>query len=398
MKIAIFSDQFYPELSGIPDSIGALGKELGRRGHRVRFYVPRYSKHDYHKSSAHEKDTSFGVNVEVVRFPSFAITSPSGQGRGVIPAPWDWGKVRSFHPDVIHTQMNGGMGINALCAARQFKIPLVGTNHTAIRAYREFYPIKTEWFADFLLKFSNWYYGKCDFVSAPSQSVADEMREFGFVKECHTVSNPIDTETFCSLPNKKWLREQFGLSDKAVIFASHLSAEKNIDVLIRAMTIVTKEIPDAQLAVAGHGPSEKELRDLAASQGITHAVKFLGFINKPSLAEAYNASKAFVIASTAETQSMVMMQAMAAELPIIAAESRALPEYVNHKNGFLVEPGNAAAFAEKIIYLLRHPAERKKLGEGGRELAETCSVPAIAETWEKIYENLVKSYNKGTSS
>ncbi len=394
MRIAIFSDQFYPELSGVVDSIIALGKELAKRGHDVHFYVPRYSERDYQKVGLHEKDSEFGEKIGITRISSFPLASPSGQGRIVMPMPWDWRRAVAFKPDIIHTQMFGGIGLDAIMAARKLRIPLVGTNHTAVRAYREFYPIQQEWFANLFLKYANWYYGKCNFVTAPSYSVLEEMQQFGFKTACRALSNPIDTETFRSLPNKEWLRKQFGFSKNTIMFASHLSAEKNIDVVIRALPLVKKEVPDAELAIAGKGPSENDLKKLAIELSIKDSVKFLGFLNKPSLAEAYNASKAFAIASTAETQSMVTMQAMATGLPIIAANARALPEYVSEKNGFLVEPGSVQKFAEKMIYLLKHPSIGKKLGENGRKSTLLFSVPEISRAWEKIYEKAVRDYNR----
>ena len=393
MRIAIFSDNFYPELSGITDSITALGKELAKRGHAVQYYAPYYSKRDYERVGLREKDAEFGERIGVTRFWSFPAHAPSGQGRGVIPTPWHWLGAKAFRPDIIHTQLFYGTGLEALIAARLLKIPLVGTNHTAVKAYSQFYPIKQEWFANLLLKYANWYYGKCGFVTAPSRSVLEEMQQFGFKTTCRSLSNPIDTETFRPLPNKEWLRKQFGFSEKTIIFASHLSVEKNIDVLIRALPLVRKEIPNAELAIAGKGPSESDLKKLAIELGVKDSVKFLGYLNKPSLAEAYNASKAFVIASTAETQSMVTMQAMATGLPIIATNSRALPEYVTKKNGFLVEPEDVRAFAEKIIYLLQRPSVGKKLGENGKKMTQKFSVKEITNEWERIYENVIKSYN-----
>src|SRR3989344_9271768 len=101
MRVAIFSDNFYPELSGITDSIIALGKELARRGHYVRFYAPHYSKNDYQKVNAREKDSEFGERIGVTRFWSFPASAPSGQGRGVVPTPWHWLNAKAFQADLI---------------------------------------------------------------------------------------------------------------------------------------------------------------------------------------------------------------------------------------------------------------------------------------------------------
>jgi glycosyltransferase involved in cell wall biosynthesis len=90
----------------------------------------------------------------------------------------------------------------------------------------------------------------------------------------------------------------------------------------------------------------------------------------------------------------VMMQAMASGLPIVGVRARGLPEYINDKNGFIVEPDNAAAMAEKIALLLKDRVAAKILGAGARTYAEQFSETAIAERWERIYKDAIKDYNE----
>ena len=80
------------------------------------------------------------------------------------------------------------------------------------------------------------------------------------------------------------------------------------------------------------------------------------------------------------------MQAMAAGLPVIGVKARALPEYINNKNGILVEPDDSEALAKKIIFLFKNPRKRKILGDGARKFAFNFSSESIAKAWEKIYE------------
>lgn len=149
------------------------------------------------------------------------------------------------------------------------------------------------------------------------------------------------------------------------------------------------------LAFAGKGSAEESLKKLAQDLGVASAVKFLGFVDKPTLCEIYNASEVFGIASTSDTQSLVMMQAMASDIPVIGVNARALPEYINKDNGFVVEPDDEKAFAEKIVYLLQNPTLAEKLGAGGRTYAKQFSEDAITSKWEVIYEKTIKDYNKG---
>jgi glycosyltransferase involved in cell wall biosynthesis len=399
MRIAIFSDNFYPELSGISDSIRSLAKTLGARGHLIKFYVPRYSGSNYAAITTPSHELDLGPNIKIQRL--FSIPFPMGteQGRAVIPSGINVRDVAAFNPDVIHTQMFFGVGLEATLASWALKRPLVGTQHTAVKEFLRYSPIKTLWFNTRFLGYVNWYYEHCDFVTAPSQCVLDEMRSLGF-KQSHAqvVSNPVDTKVFRPLNNATALKKKFGFNDTTIIHAGRLSVERHPEVLIKALPLIKKSVPGAMLAFAGKGMMEQELHALARSLGVEGSVKFLGFVDHPTLCEAYNAAEIFSITSTDDTQSLVMMQAMATGLPVIGVNARGLPEYINPKNGYVVEPNNECAVAEKAIYLLQNPAMAKTLGAGGRTYAENFSEEAIADVWEKIYEKTVKDYNKGKHS
>lgn len=394
MRIAIFSDNFYPELSGISDSIISLAKHLATRGHLIHFYAPYYSPAEYKKSNLPPKEIELGPNISVTRFASTYFGSGSGQGRMVLPWCFRWMELAPFKPDVIHTQTFFGTGFEALVASRILHKPLVGTNHTAIKNFLIYNPIKTKWMDTGIVKYVNWYYERCEIVTAPSRSVFTEMEESGFHKNGIALSNPIETEIFKPLPDRAALRKKFGLSENTIIHAGRLAKERSIDIMIRALPLVKKSIPDAELAFSGRGADEQEFRKLAQQLGVGDSVKFLGFLSQAELVEAYNAGKVFAITSTSDTQSMVMMQAMACGISVVGVNARALPEYINAENGFVVEPENPEALAEKLIAVLEDPALEKKLGEGGRKTALQFSPEAIATRWETIYRNAIAQYHK----
>lgn len=387
MRIAIFSDNFYPELSGIADSVVVLAKELANSGHQVRFYAPRYSVANFKTANLPAAEFSGGPNISVHRFFSLPFPAPTHQGRLVIPWPGVSSDVKKFGPDVIHSQLFFGTGLNALLAARKLKIPLVGTNHTAIKEFLRYTPIKSEGLKNLLLKYVVWYYNQCKFVTAPSQSVFTEMKEYGFAAPHDVVSNPIDIVTFTpAVPVRKAdLKKEFGFSEHTIFYAGRLAPEKDIDVIINALAEVRREVPDVMLALAGHGASLEVLKKQVADLKLEANVKFLGTLNKKKLAEVYQASDIFTIMSTSETQSLTLMQAMASRIPVIGARARALPEYINSENGFLVEPGDAKTLAETLVKLLADDSLRSRLGQGGRVFSEQFSPENIARKWLSIY-------------
>lgn len=388
MRIAIYSDNFYPELSGISDSLITLGRELAGRGHFIHFFVPRYSSKDHTLSNFERGELNLGPNVAITRFSSIYFGAGSGQGRLVIPLA-RLSAVRKFKPDVIHTQTFFGVGVEALIASRMLHVSLVGTNHTAIKEFLRYNPLESQWSDNLVVRYVNWYYAQCVTVTAPSRSVFAEMDCRAFTKPGIAISNPIDTATFHPLENTGELRKKFGVGDWPIMHAGRLAVERSIDVIIRALPLVQKEFPAAELMISGRGVAEKQLRALAAELHVEDSVKFLGFIEQETLVEAYNAGKVFAITSTADTQSLVMMQAMACGAPVIGVNARALPEYINDTNGFLIEPGDSQALANRIIQLFKDEPLRKKLGAGGRASALQYSPAAIADRWEKIYAEAI---------
>ncbi len=397
MKIAIFSDNFYPELTGISDSIVTTAEYLGKNGHQVRIYAPRYSTKNYQIANLPEWELDLGDNVSIYRFPSLPFPTGTKQSRLVIPTGFFCMRdLKKFNPDVIHSHQFFGTGIEAMLAAKFLKIPFVGTNHTVITEYVRYAPIKAKWLETLSQKYVNWYYGRCDFISAPSQSVIDEMESFGFKVKSKVISNPIDADAFNNFIDstdmeRKKLKQKFGVNDKTIIYAGRFAPEKNIDVIIKAVALVKKDIPDINLAMAGHGVLLEEIRKMAGELGIAENVKFLGTLDKFELADLYRASEIFPITSKSETQSMTLIQAMACGLPVIGVRARALPEYINDRNGILIEPDDHVSLARNIVELMSDRKKAELLGRGGIESVREFSPEKIGKKWEKLYSEVAKS-------
>jgi glycosyltransferase involved in cell wall biosynthesis len=201
------------------------------------------------------------------------------------------------------------------------------------------------------------------------------------------VSNPIDTDLFVPADASQIpaLRQRFGLSGPVLTYAGRLAPEKNITVLLHAVALLKNHGVPVELAIAGHGSHEHILRALAADLRIAPQVKFLGTLPQQDLTLLLHASDGFAIMSTSETQSMVLLQAMACGLPVIGANTRALPEFIGPDNGLLADPHDPAAIAAAMAHLLADPARRHAMGAAGRLRALRCGAEAITAEWENIY-------------
>lgn len=400
MRIAIFSDNFYPELSGIADSITKTGEVLAGRGHDIAFFAPAYSKKDYATLNLAEDEPDRGSRIEISRLFSIPYPTGTGQGRLVIPAGTAFSRVKRFRPDLIHVHVPLGAGLEGMMAASRLKRPLVGTNHTPTKEFVRYSPLHGKWVARLLTRYVSWFYNHCRFMSAPSQSIFDEMHPFGFHAPHGVISNPLDSHLFYPLPasKKAAIRRDLGFRGFTLLYAGRLAPEKNIDLIIWAMARLKDKIPDLELTLTGKGSAEKNLRTLTESLGLETQVHFLGFVPHDRLPDVYNAGDAFVMMSTAETQSLAMMQAMLVAMPVLAARAWGLPEYVKPGTGFLVPPGDVETLAKKILALYLQPKLRKNMGKNARHFARQFSPAIIATKWEQVYRKVIREYREKNES
>ncbi len=401
MRIAMFTDSFFPELGGIQDSILATTRALGQRGHEVRIYAPAAGRNDYAIANLPFEEVDLGGNVTICRLLSLPVPSPTRQSRLVVPSGRRWRDVAGFRPNIIHTHTFFGAGCEALYAARRLHTPIVGTNHWAVGEFNAYVPLPAKAFARASVKLVTWYYDHCTAVTGPSRSVLQEMRACGLTAPHAVISNPIDTATFRpATPDERvLLKSKLNFSAATIVYAGRLAIEKNIDVLIRALALLERDIPEVMLVLAGHGTAQGRLKLLSHDLGVAHRVKFLGTLGKPLLADVFRAADVFAIASTSETQSMTLLQAMSSGLPSVGARWRALPEYINEDCGFVVAPFDCRALADRIVHLLTNQDARSMFGRNAAAFAQQFSTQAVVDRWEILYRTAIqqKANNNGRS-
>jgi len=390
----MFSDNFYPELSGISDSIMTTGKELARRGHEIAYYGPRYSAHDFEAMHLPDVDT-IAPGTSIHRLPALRFKSGTGTSQAAIPLLTSLPSLHRFNPDVIHFHHIFGAGIEAVLSAKLLRKPLVETNHTPILEFASYSPIHAEWVKRFLVHYDAWFFNQANFVSSPTRLIFENMKYINEAIPHHAVSNPINTDEFRPVETELAANHS-GKNDRpfTILYAGRIAAEKKIDVVIRAAAAARKEIPDIHMIIIGRGAYEAQLRALAKSLDMEDAVEFTGFVPNAALASYYAKSDVFAIMSTAETQSIVAMQALACKIPVIAADAWGFKEYITPEVGFLIKPDDVDAVTEKLIFLYEHPEVRARMGEKGREQVEHYSITNIATTWEGIYRNVIAEYNR----
>ena len=230
---------------------------------------------------------------------------------------------------------------------------------------------------------------RCDRVTAPTATALLLLREHGLRAPSHVVSNGIDLEVYSPGAADESLRRRYALpaGRPLILSVGRLSPEKRADVLIEA--VATQDVGDTVLALAGSGPDEGRLRELAARRGVSERVRFLGFIPGTDLPGLYRLADVFAIASEAELQSLVTMEAMASGLPVVAVNAGALGELVHAgENGFLARPGRAADVAGSLDLLCRDGGLRARMSKSGLRIIADHDRHRLLTRWESIYSAL----------
>ena len=388
MKIAVFTDYFFPELGGIQDSIAITARSFGSRGHSINIHAPRYGAGDYRLVNATMREPDLGPNVSIHRRLALPFPSSTRQSRVALPSPLMLAALSGrARPDIIHTHSFFGIGLEAVLAGAVLRIPVVGTNHTTIAGFGPHIPVSVERAATYVL----WYYNRCDQVTAPSRSVFEELGMERLRRPHSVVSNPIDIGLFkpVAATERPALCGQFGLPGPTITYAGRLGPEKNIETILHAIAALRDQGIAADLAIAGHGAHEPVLRALAAELRIGERVRFLGTLAPQDLARLLQNSDIFVMPSTSETQSMALLQAMACGVAAVAANSRALPEFVGPSNGVLVQPHEPARLAAAFSDLLGSPDRRRRMGAAGRRSVERYGVETVTDEWEMLYRSVL---------
>jgi len=218
------------------------------------------------------------------------------------------------------------------------------------------------------------------------------LYEHGLRAPAQAISNGIDLKKFSPGKRDEHLRQRFDLPEgrPLALHVNRLSYEKRVDVLLDA---AAKMSSNGFIAIVGSGPAEAELRAQAGRLNLGDRVKFLGFVRDADLLGLRRLSDVFVIPSEADLQSLATMEAMACGLPVIAANSYALPELAHHEeNGFVFEPGNSDELASYLDTLLADPALRAQMGAKSLEIIAKHDRTQVLDQWESLYHRLANEF------
>lgn len=380
MKICMMTNTYLPHVGGVARSVSTFAQEYLRRGNEVLVVAPEFDG----------KPLPAEAEAMVERVPSLRNFNGSEFSVRLPLAAALSDRLDAFQADILHAHHPFLLGDTALRVAMNKNVPIVFTHHTRYEDYTHYVPF-SEALKEVAIEVPTHFANLCDGVIAPSESIARTIRRRGVKSPMTVIPTGIDVAAFASADRTRF-REKLGIPSEALIVGhvGRLAQEKNLGYLAEAVALHAKTAENVRFLVVGDGPARGELEQIFAKHGVTEKLILAGKRTGRVLREAYRAMDVFAFASRSETQGMVVAEAMAAGLPVVALNASGVREVVREgENGYLL-PADAAPeqMAEALGRLASDRALREGMSKAAQATAKDFSRERSAERALAFYEEI----------
>lgn len=401
MRIAMLTNNYLPFVGGVPISIQRLSEGLRALGNEVYIFAPTYEE---------ELQEEY-----VIRYRSFEKTFANGC---VLPNVMDPVIKRAFKEiqfDLIHVHHPILIGNTAISLGKKYNIPVVYTYHTRYEQYlhhlKPFHKLQSRYHNEknqvmksvegklihlsknrMVPYYIKKYTKECDLVFAPTSLMKTLLIHQGATTDIEVLPSGLNEVFFQRNTNiANAIRNRYiGENQYLLCTVSRLENEKNLEFLLRGMKRLQETIGDKfHLLVIGDGTQRNKLESYVGALGLSDQVSFLGTIPQADIANYYEASDVFVFSSKSETQGIVLLEAMAAKLPVVAVKASGVDDIViDHYNGVSTME-DEIEFADSIVDLLFNKEEYIKISAGAEQTANKYRAEEIAKKAEYFYRDAI---------
>lgn len=377
MRTLMVSDVYFPRINGVSTSIDAFRHALAEHDIEVDIVAPAYP-------APHIDD--FGitrVRARQVPFDPEDRLMHAGALRRTLAA----GSARQY--DLIHVQTPFAAHYAGLHFARAQQLPCVATYHTHFEEYLHNYvpAVPKSWLRSLARSVARRQCNALDAVIVPSSAMQDTLASYGVTAPLYRVPTGIPTTMF-RRPASADFRQQHGIpADSPVaLFVGRAAHEKNIGFLLEALPHALHAAPQLILIIAGEGPALPVLKAQAEKLGLDARVRFVGYLDRQTeLPDCYASADLFVFSSRTETQGLVLLEAMAAGLPVLAFSALGTREIVEPRRGALPAPETPEAFGAALAALVNDPPRRRDMAAAAQTFAEEWTTTACAARMADVY-------------
>lgn len=386
MRILMISDVYFPRINGVSTSIESFRRGLGEVGIESHLVVPAYPvtiADDDRLRRVRSHSLPFDEEDRLMCWRALRKTLA------------DLGRRLRF--DLVHVQTPFAAHYAGVAFARQHGIPCLATWHTHFEEYLPHYlPFLPRRPLQQLMRFfARQQCNVLDAVIVPSTAIRAVLESYGVRRPIHRVPTGIPLAQFrrAMNPDARWLfRLRHGLPAEAPIalYVGRVAFEKNLVFLLDAFREATRRLPEAVLVIAGEGPALLALERHASESGLGGRVHFLGYLDRhDELPACYAAADLFVFASQTETQGLVLLEAMAAGLPVLAISALGARDIVASGRGAIAAAEDSAAFGKAMAELLGDPLRRRAMAEQAIAFANEWSIEATSRRLAELYHEIV---------
>lgn len=370
MRIALFTETFLPKVDGIVTRLKHTIDHLQRQGDEVLIFCPAGGLTSYRGAKI------YGLSAfPLPLYPELKLA---------LPRPEIGQQLARFRPDIIHVINPAVLGLAGIFYAKSAQIPLVASYHTHLPKYLQHYGLGM--LEGLLWELLKGAHNQAQLNLCTSSAMVDELRQQG-IERVDLWQRGVDTETFHPdkvNPEMRHYLSQGEPNSRLLLYVGRLGAEKEIE----QIKPILAAIPGARLAIVGNGPHRSCLESHFADTP-TH---FVGYLEGERLAAAYASADAFIFPSRTETLGLVLLEAMAAGCPTIAARSGGIPDIVTDgKNGYLFDPQDPQGAIVATQQLFATPESSRTLRHNARAEAECWGWSSATAQLQRYYRQVVGS-------
>lgn len=371
MRIALFTETFLPKVDGIVTRLRHTVDHLQRNGNQVLVFAPDGG------ITEHKGAKVYGVSgFPLPLYPELKMA---------LPRPSIGYALEEFQPDIIHVVNPAVLGLSGIFYSKVQKIPLVASYHTHLPQYLQHYGLGM--LEGLLWELLKGAHNQAVLNLCTSTAMMEELTAHG-IERVHVWQRGVDTELFhpdlASVEMRSHLSQNHPESP-LLLYVGRLSAEKEIE----RIKPILEAIPQARLALVGDGPHRQALEKHFAGTN-TH---FVGYLMGQELGSAFASADAFIFPSRTETLGLVLLEAMAAGCPVVAARSGGIPDIVTEGvNGYLFDPtADIQDAISATIRLLEQKQEREIIRQNARREAESWGWAAATSQLQDYYQKILYS-------
>jgi glycosyltransferase involved in cell wall biosynthesis len=351
MKVALFTNNYLPRISGVSVAVTFLEQALHEQGHETMVVAPDYS------IAGSGLESTDDAQHRVFRFPSFAF--PPKHVSVPLEALGRSSAIRAvarFAPDVIHSHHPFSLGKTAKECASALGVPLCYTFHTLYEFFTHYVGLDLDIVRQFVRDLVVDYAHGCDRVIAPTDPIRAHLHEQGCQTPVVTIPTGLDMSRYeqISSDDVAALRQSFGLGsfDSVLLSVGRITKEKNVQLCVDTLAELVEHGRNVALLMIGRGPDSDLMKRRARKLGVEDRLVFGGFLSQREVAAVYRLGNVLLFPSLSDTQGIVLYEALACSVPIVATDSMASRAVLEHGVNGLLAAETHEAFAAAVGRIL----------------------------------------------